>query len=132
MRSIDHHQLEQLASTVARCGKSPSCGSLLTQDSLRSGQYSDFTIRCSDGNSIPVHRAIVCPRSKVISAAINGVFKVRHCNQSSSKFKVVLLNQQLGGSIARDLPRRGRTSHCYEDDRLPVLLGLQRPSKRRD
>ncbi|CZR66719.1 uncharacterized protein PAC_16620 [Phialocephala subalpina] len=60
MPSTDHHQLEQLASTIA---------------SLRSGKYSDFTIRCSDGALIRVHRAIVCPRSQVLSAAVDGAFK---------------------------------------------------------
>ncbi|KAH7306166.1 hypothetical protein BKA65DRAFT_199353 [Rhexocercosporidium sp. MPI-PUGE-AT-0058] len=60
MPSTDPHQLQQLA---------------LALSSLRSGIYSDFTIRCSDGTVVPAHRAIVCPRLKVLSTALDGTFK---------------------------------------------------------
>jgi len=57
---IDHRQLDQLAASIA---------------SLCSGKYSDLSIRCADGTIIPAHRAVVCPRSRVLAAAVDGKFQ---------------------------------------------------------
>lgn len=53
----------------------------LVWDLLESGKYSDFTIRViKKGSSTPrefcVHRAIVCPQSKIFEAACRGEFVV--------------------------------------------------------
>ncbi|MCJ1251049.1 hypothetical protein MMC30_008280, partial [Trapelia coarctata] len=57
---IDHRQLDLLASSIA---------------SLSSGKYSDFSIRCADETIIRAHRAVVCPRSRVLATAIDGKFQ---------------------------------------------------------
>ncbi|KAI9720660.1 MAG: hypothetical protein M1812_002840 [Candelaria pacifica] len=44
------------------------------EDMLRTGKYSDLTIRC-EGEDVKVHRVIVCSPSKVLSAAVDGGFK---------------------------------------------------------
>lgn len=49
---------------------------LLTENSLVSGKYSDFSIRCADDTIIHAHRAVVCPRSRVLAAALDGDFQV--------------------------------------------------------
>ncbi|WEW59485.1 hypothetical protein PRK78_004959 [Emydomyces testavorans] len=41
---------------------------------LKSGQYSDLKIVCN-GEVFKVHKAIVCPQSPVIAAAVNGEFQ---------------------------------------------------------
>jgi hypothetical protein len=43
---------------------------------LQTGQFSDLTLVCRD-EQIFVHRGIVCSRSPVWAAAIEGKFKVR-------------------------------------------------------
>jgi hypothetical protein len=43
---------------------------------LVSGDYSDLTLRCSDGAELPVHRNVVCRRSTVLAAACSGRFTV--------------------------------------------------------
>lgn len=40
------------------------------------GDYSDHKIKCQD-RTFNVHKAIVCPQSPVLAAAVNGKFKVR-------------------------------------------------------
>lgn len=42
---------------------------------FESGEYSDFSIACND-RVFKVHKAIVCPQSPVLAAAINGDFQV--------------------------------------------------------
>jgi len=57
---MDHHRLDQLALCIS---------------SLRGGKYSDCSIRCSDGVVIGAHCAIICSRSRVFAAAIDGQFQ---------------------------------------------------------
>lgn len=39
---------------------------------MNTSKYSDLTLVCDDGTEFHVHRAIVCPRSRVIEAACHG------------------------------------------------------------
>jgi len=43
-------------------------------DLLKSGQFSDLTVKCNS-KSFKVHRCIVCPQSAFFSKALNGEFK---------------------------------------------------------
>ncbi len=42
---------------------------------LKSEKYSDLTLKCHE-RAFKVHRAVVCTRSSVFAAAIDGGFKV--------------------------------------------------------
>jgi hypothetical protein len=53
---------------------------------LVSGDYSDLTLRCSDGAELPVHRNVVCRRSTVLAAACSGRFAVNDFQETSHFF----------------------------------------------
>ncbi|KAI9663519.1 MAG: hypothetical protein M1831_002528 [Alyxoria varia] len=50
------------------------------QSLLSSPEYSDLTL-CCEGQNFLVHRALVCPRSPVITAAVTGAFQEAHTRQ---------------------------------------------------
>lgn len=52
-----------------------STASTVLQHLLGSGSFSDLTLVC-DGREIQVHKAIVCPQSPVLAAAISGEYEV--------------------------------------------------------
>lgn len=49
--------------------------SLAMREILRTGKYSDLTIKCK-GHQLKVHQAIVCSQSPFFDAAICGGFQV--------------------------------------------------------
>ncbi|KAI5304545.1 hypothetical protein KEM56_006372, partial [Ascosphaera pollenicola] len=66
-----------------------------------SSEFSDLIIECQ-GEEFPVHRFIICAKSKVLSAAVKGEFKVSrrfHCwnaNYTDPDGDVKILGEQNG------------------------------------
>lgn len=63
--------------------------SLVMKDILRTGKYSDFTIKC-EGHQFKVHQVIVCSQSPFFDAAVCGGFQVgstAYYKISSSNFE---------------------------------------------
>ena len=65
---------------------------------LKDGTYSDFTLECG-GMMFHLHKAIVCPSSKVIAAALDGRFLVWN---TLTNFPNTVLTIYLGGSGWKD------------------------------
>jgi len=54
---------------------------------LKSGRYSDLTIKCH-GRVFKVHRNIIAVQSKPLAAAIDGDFKVRSISSMPAIFAI--------------------------------------------
>lgn len=74
---------------MATTGETPET-TWLTQIRLlyESGKYSGFTVVC-EGKTFRLHKMIVCPRSPVFAAALDGKFKVNNSDKEGDRWAYI-------------------------------------------